>query len=113
MSLKEVPRRLEEAGLTLKTSIKYLGHIVDEHGITPDPDKITAIQGSHIRQIPSAITGDIYIFKPSSLNSQSKQIRCLLRKDVDFNGPENNTTKHSTRYGCGNRLCRRPGNMVV
>ena len=43
--------QIQEAGLTLnkekcvfsKKSIKFLGKLVDEQGIKPDPDKITAI----------------------------------------------------------------------
>ena len=46
-----VMRRLHEAGITLndkcefaKSSIKFLGHIIDGNGIRPDPQKLEAIQ---------------------------------------------------------------------
>ena len=51
-SLEMVLNRLQKAGLTLnrekcqfsRTSVKFLGHIIDQTGIRPDPDKISAIQ---------------------------------------------------------------------
>ena len=51
-TLKMVLTRLQTAGLTLntekcqfsKTSLKFLGHIIDRSGVRPDPDKISAIQ---------------------------------------------------------------------
>ena len=47
----EVFSRLRKAGVTLnsgkyeflKYKLKFLGHIIDENGIHPDPDKISAI----------------------------------------------------------------------
>lgn len=50
--LEEVLKRIQSAGVTLnlqkcefsKSSLKYLGHIIDEKGIQADPDKTTAIQ---------------------------------------------------------------------
>ena len=50
--LEMVLDRLQKAGLTLntakcefsKTSVKFLGHIIDETGVRPDPEKISAIQ---------------------------------------------------------------------
>ena len=49
--LTAVLKRLEAAGVTLnpekcsfgQTRIKFLGHVVDQHGITADPDKISAV----------------------------------------------------------------------
>lgn len=49
--LKEVFNRLRSAGLVVnkekchfcKTELKYLGHVVNEHGIQTDPDKVRAI----------------------------------------------------------------------
>ena len=49
--LKAVLHRLREAGLTLnsekcqfsRSCVKFLGHIVDQLGIHPDPDKVAAI----------------------------------------------------------------------
>ena len=50
--LKIILTRLSEAGLTLgrekceidKRSVKFLGQLVDESGIRPDPEKVRAIQ---------------------------------------------------------------------
>ena len=50
--LKAVLHRLQESGLTLnaqkceflRTEVKFLGHIIDDKGIHPDPAKIAAIQ---------------------------------------------------------------------
>ena len=50
--LKEVLSRLSKVGLTLgrdkceinKRSVKFLGQIVDELGVRPDPEKVRAIQ---------------------------------------------------------------------
>ena len=49
--LKAVLQRLREAGLTLnsekcqfsRSGVKFLGHLVDQEGIHPDPDKVAAI----------------------------------------------------------------------
>ena len=49
--LKAVLRRIKEAGLTLnkqkcqfsKSSMRFLGQVVDATGVKPDPDKIRAI----------------------------------------------------------------------
>ena len=46
-----VLKRIEVAGVTLnpnkcefgKTSLKFLGHVIDQNGIRPDPDKTAAI----------------------------------------------------------------------
>ena len=50
--LRSVLERLQQAGVTLNAekcafsqrSLKFLGHLIDEHGIRADPDKITAIR---------------------------------------------------------------------
>ena len=49
--LREVLERLQEAGLTLnekcefnKTSIRFLGHIIDSSGVHADGQKLEAIQ---------------------------------------------------------------------
>ena len=49
--LRAVMERLQREGLTLnhekctfsQSRVKFLGHIIDQFGISPDPDKITAI----------------------------------------------------------------------
>lgn len=51
--LQTVFSRLKEAGLTLKArkchffkrQVEYLGHIVSEEGVAPDPAKVEAVQG--------------------------------------------------------------------
>lgn len=50
--LESVLQRVEASGLTLQISkcqfcqlkLKYLGHVVSQHGIEPDPDKIRAVR---------------------------------------------------------------------
>ena len=50
--LLAVLQRLEKAGVTLnrekckfsQNAVKFLGHVIDQSGITPDPDKVNAIQ---------------------------------------------------------------------
>ncbi len=50
--LARVLRKLEQAGLTLnrekcrfsQTQVKFLGHVIDQDGIRPDPDKVKAIR---------------------------------------------------------------------
>ncbi|KAL5491281.1 hypothetical protein EMCRGX_G016538 [Ephydatia muelleri] len=53
MRLKAVLQRVKSAGVTLnrdkcvfsQSSVKFLGQIVDAHGVKPDPNKVTAIRG--------------------------------------------------------------------
>ena len=49
--VREVLKRLQAAGLTLndkcefaKRTVKFLGHIIDDKGVHPDPDKVEAIK---------------------------------------------------------------------
>ncbi|KAK7098079.1 hypothetical protein V1264_004963 [Littorina saxatilis] len=50
--LDAVLKRIEERGLKLnrekckfkKTEVKYFGHIISEHGVRPDPEKVKAIR---------------------------------------------------------------------
>ena len=52
-NLDRVMSRLESAGVTLKESkcvflshsVEYLGHIIDDTGLHPSPEKVRAIQG--------------------------------------------------------------------
>ena len=55
--LRTVLKRLQEAGVTLnekcefsKRSVKFLGHIIDEKGIRPDPAKTEAIRSFPVPQ---------------------------------------------------------------
>ena len=91
--VREVLQRLSEAGLTLnekcefsKNSAKYLGHIIDENGIHPDPSKVEAIKKF---PAPSSVTelqrfmGMVnqlakYIPQLADINTPLRQ---LLRKD--------------------------------
>ena len=85
--------RLSEAGLTLKkekcelnrTSIKFLGQLVDETGVKPDPDKILAIQGmkpptniTELRRFLGMIN-QLNKFSPN-LADRTKPLRDLLSK---------------------------------
>lgn len=64
--LQEVLQRMQEAGVTLntkkcefaKSTVKFLGHVVDQTGIQPDSDKIIAIQ----KVQPPTNVGDIRRF---------------------------------------------------
>ena len=59
--LEEVFKRLHEAGLKLKpqkcvfgvSSIKYLGHVIDQNGVRPDDTKISAIKSF---ETPTSVT---------------------------------------------------------
>ncbi|KAK7102680.1 hypothetical protein V1264_020867 [Littorina saxatilis] len=59
--LDAVLKRIEERGLKLnrekckfkKTEVKYFGHIISEHGVRPDPEKVKAITDM---QPPSSLT---------------------------------------------------------
>ena len=85
--------RLSEAGLTLnkekcelnRTSIKFLGQLVDETGVKPDPDKILAIQGmkpptniTELRRFLGMIN-QLNKFSPN-LADRTKPLRDLLSK---------------------------------
>ena len=60
--LSNTLKRLQDAGVTLnaekcafsQTSIRFLGHIIDEHGIHADPEKTSAILKM---ETPTTITG--------------------------------------------------------
>ena len=51
-TLRSVLRRLQDSGLTLngtkcefqKSSLSFLGHVIDGEGVRPDPAKVMAIQ---------------------------------------------------------------------
>ena len=60
--MEQIFKKLENAGLKLKISkcdfllqqIKYLGHVISEEGIQPDPDKVSAIKSM---SAPKDVTG--------------------------------------------------------
>ena len=96
--LRAVLTRISNAGLTLrkekcefnKTSIKFLGQLVDEEGVKPDPDKVIAIremkQPKNITELRRflGMVNQLTKFSPH-LADQTKPLRDLLRtkKSVD------------------------------
>ena len=89
--LRAVLRRLSEAGLTLskekcefnKRKIKFLGQLVDETGVKPDPDKVHAIQAmkpptniSELRRFLGMVN-QLSKFSPG-LAEKTKPLRDLL-----------------------------------
>ncbi|GFO21951.1 hypothetical protein PoB_004845600 [Plakobranchus ocellatus] len=91
--VRTVLQRLQQAGLTLnekcefsKPVIKFLGHIIDGHGIRADPQKIEAIVEF---PVPTNITelqrflgmvNQLAKFSPE-LASQTEPLRQLLKRD--------------------------------
>ncbi|GFO00878.1 Pol polyprotein [Plakobranchus ocellatus] len=91
--VKTVLQRLQQAGLTLnekcefsKPVIRFLGHIIDGHGIRADPQKIEAIVEF---PVPTNITelqrflgmvNQLAKFSPE-LASQTESLRQLLKRD--------------------------------
>ena len=92
--LTQVLHRLQDAGLTLnrdkcqfsKSSVTFLGHLIDGEGIQPDPDKITAIGDFRTPQC----VGDIRRFLgmvnqlnkfTDHLSDETRPLRELLLKD--------------------------------
>ena len=92
--LREVLQRLRDLGMTLnpekcsfaKSSVKFLGHMIDSEGIKPDPDKVSAIEKF---TTPSCI-GDVRRFLgminqlskfSPHLSDMTKPIRELLVKE--------------------------------
>lgn len=97
LRLEAVLKRLVDAGVTLNlskcsfsgTSVKFLGHIVDENGIKPDPSKISAIKNlkspsdiSGVRRILGMVN-HVARFIPH-LSSITEPLRALLNKNVEF-----------------------------
>ena len=91
--LEEVLQTLQKAGLTLnkqkchffQSQVKFLGQIVDKHGIRPDPAKVHAIQAveapknvSNIRRF-LGMCNHLSKFAPN-LAEKSKQLCELLNK---------------------------------
>ena len=90
-------KKLEQTGVTLKKEkcqfyvrkVKFLGHVVDENGIRPDPSKVAAInEMSEPRDLPQVrrILGTINQlgkFVPG-LSDTLKRLNELLKKDREF-----------------------------
>ena len=80
---KAILKRLSEAGLTLspekckfsKRCIKFLGQLVDETGVKPDPDKVHAIQAMK----PTSNVSELQRFL-GMINQLSKLSPCLAEK---------------------------------
>ena len=85
--------RIQEAGVTLnkekcefaKTELTFLGHLIDQHGIRPDPDKTSAIRSlsppSNITKLRRFLGMTNQLRKFSSQLAQATQpLRELLSK---------------------------------
>lgn len=91
----EVMNRLHQAGLKLnkekccfaKRSVKFLGHIVSDTGLKPDPEKIEAIRRLKVpenkKQLQRLIGMVTYLSKfITNLSQVTVPLRVLLQKDV-------------------------------
>ena len=95
--LKAVLQRLQEAGLTLNSEkcrfsqscVKFLGHLVDQEGIHPDPDKVVAIVQVQPPSDVSAVrrflgmANQMSKFCPN-LADKTKPLRELLNKSNEW-----------------------------
>jgi transposase InsO family protein len=97
VTLRRVLARLREAGLTLnaekclfsKTSLKFLGHIVDSEGVKPDPAKTAAIQkyptptNAHELRRLNGMLNQMARFIPD-LATTNKPLRQLLKENREW-----------------------------
>jgi len=95
--LREVCRRLDEKGLTVKKSkctlfanqVEYLGFVIDKHGLHTDPKKVEAIKNAPMPKTVTEVKALIGLinyyskFLPN-LSSILSPLYNLLRKDVKF-----------------------------
>ena len=93
-----VLQKIRESGLTLRkdkcefnqTHIKYLGQLIDETGVRPDPDKVRAIQEmrppTNVKELCQflGIVNQLSKFLPF-LADQSKPLRDLLSAKNQWN----------------------------
>ncbi|KAG8323166.1 hypothetical protein J6590_108572 [Homalodisca vitripennis] len=95
--LREVCKRLNEKGLTVKKSkctffanqVEYLGFVIDKHGLHTDPKKVEAIKNApipkNVTEIKSLIGLINYYSKfLPNLSSILSPLYNLLKKDVPF-----------------------------
>lgn len=102
--LNEILKRLNEAGLKLRLEkckfsqqqVQYLGHVISEHGIAPDPIKVKAIQDiptpQTVKEVKSFLGLPSYYlrFIPNCSKIAQPLIH-LLTKNTKFSwGPEQN-----------------------
>lgn len=94
--LEEVLSKLRAAGVTLnekcefaKTSVKFLGHILSEKGIQPDPERVRAMIDfpvprtvTEVRQF-IGMANKVGRFIPN-LSDKMRHLRELLRKDMEW-----------------------------
>lgn len=94
--LEEVLSRLKTAGVTLnekcefaKTSVKFLGHILSENGIQPEPERVKAIVDFPITCTVTEVhqfigmANQVGKFIPN-LSDKMRHLRELLRKDMEW-----------------------------
>ncbi len=100
-TLQEVFKHLESAALTLKkskcqfglTSVTYLGHIIDQNGLHPSPDKIRAIKEAPKPTNPTelrAFLGHYHKFM-FNLSSVLSPLYRLLQKDNRWSWSDEHT----------------------
>ena len=98
--LKQVFTLLRQAGLKIKLSkcefvrqfVKYLGHVVSQHGVQPDPEKVAAI---------SKIGTPDNVGKPRSLLGMFSYYRKLIRNYSEITHPLTQLTKQDTIWKWG------------
>ena len=95
--LDRVLTRLEETRFVLRPSkcsfmqrqIKYLGHIIDEHGVRPDPSKVQAVQDfprpTNVKEVRQFLgICNFYAKHVHRFSELSTPLVNLTRKNVDF-----------------------------
>ena len=97
ITLGKVLEKLQSAGVVLNrkkcvfgvSELKYLGHLVNSHGIKPDPDRIKAVREmpapKNVSQVRSLLgmVNQLGKFIPN-LAEKTQPFRRLLEKDVHF-----------------------------
>ncbi|XP_048515211.1 uncharacterized protein LOC105692809 [Athalia rosae] len=97
IKFKKLMNRLSKAGLTLqpnkceflRTEVAYLGHIITQDGVRPNPDKITAVKNYPTPKNPKQIKqflgliGNYRRFIPD-MSKIAKLINNLLKRNTPF-----------------------------